>query len=463
MRTVVFLGPSLQAATARQVLADALFLPPCAMGDVLGAMQCHRPQVIAIIDGLFERTPAVWHKEILYALSQGIAVFGGGSMGALRAAELHAYGMRGVGHSYEGFASGRLDDDDEVAITHLAAEDGYRPLSEPMVNLRYGLALALQAGLIDAAEEQSLIAAMKQLFYPDRCWEALYAQALAQGMAVQRVHALQELVAARRPDRKAEDGLAVLQVVRDWRLHKPAAPAATPAATPGFEPTVFWEHLVACYGQVGGVAPGLRQNQLIDHVRLGIPGRQQLLGEALCGVLLRLVRRVLGELKVDDQAALVRFRRERGLEKPAALRLWMQTQGVDEEQCLELARDEARVRQAQWRFQEEISREIPRVLQRQGRYAAVAGDVQAQWQHLADLGIAEPQARDVKSLDAVLQWYDRTWGPVHGEMAAHVVERGFGSPRQFMTEMLARYLVACAEASSPASNAAGAELIECES
>ena len=45
-------------------------------------------EAIGIIDGYFERVPSVWHKEILWAMAEGIHVFGSASMGALRAAEL---------------------------------------------------------------------------------------------------------------------------------------------------------------------------------------------------------------------------------------------------------------------------------------------------------------------------------------------------------------------------------------
>jgi len=439
--TVVFLGPSLPLAQARQLLPDAHYLPPCAMGDVYGALQRHRPKVIAIIDGLFERTPAVWHKEILYALSQGVTVIGGGSMGALRAAELAAFGMRGVGHSFAGFASGALEDDDEVAITHLGAEDGYRPMCEPMVNLRYGLALAEQQGLLQAAQVQALVAGMKRLFYPERSWDALYALALTQGMAAAQVQALRQWLDMRQPDRKGEDAAAVLRAVR----HCEALSADSAPLRPEFEPTVFWDHLVSYHGGTDGGAQAPSQERLIDYVRLGVPGRAQLLDAALLSVLVRLVCRQLGALDVEDGAAMARFRRERGLNKPAELRAWMQAQGLGAEHCLELARDEARTRQLHRRFQEEVNREIPRLLQRQGRLAELGQAVQAQWQALAAQGIGTPEAQDVESLDTVLQWYASTWGPVHGELPAHILERGFGSPRQFMHELLARYLAAQAQ------------------
>jgi hypothetical protein len=104
MTMYVFLGPSLSVAEARGIL-DAHYLPPVTMGDVT-RLVARRPSAIGIIDGLFERVPAVWHKEILFALSQGIPVYGASSMGALRAAELEAFGMIGIGQIFAAYRDG---------------------------------------------------------------------------------------------------------------------------------------------------------------------------------------------------------------------------------------------------------------------------------------------------------------------------------------------------------------------
>jgi len=56
--------------------------------------------------------PTVWHKEILWAMAQGIHVYGGASIGALRAAELHRLGMTGVGRVFADDRDGILTDDD---------------------------------------------------------------------------------------------------------------------------------------------------------------------------------------------------------------------------------------------------------------------------------------------------------------------------------------------------------------
>ena len=69
----------------------------------------------------------------------GVHVFGASSMGALRAAELHPFGMVGVGRVFEGYRAGVYEDDDEVAVVHASEEAGFAPLSEAMVNVRHAL------------------------------------------------------------------------------------------------------------------------------------------------------------------------------------------------------------------------------------------------------------------------------------------------------------------------------------
>src|SRR5207247_669783 len=133
-------GPTLSPDDARGEL-DAVYLPPVSQGDVY-RVALERPQAIGIIDGYFERVPAVWHKEILWALAQGIRVYGSASMGALRAVELAPFGMDGIGRIFEAYQKGILEDDDEVAVAHSPVEMGYRVLSEAMVNIRHTLAAA---------------------------------------------------------------------------------------------------------------------------------------------------------------------------------------------------------------------------------------------------------------------------------------------------------------------------------
>ena len=54
-------------------------MPPAGQGDLFRAALT-QPAVIGLIDGRFDQVDAVSHKEILWAMTQGIHVFGAASM-----------------------------------------------------------------------------------------------------------------------------------------------------------------------------------------------------------------------------------------------------------------------------------------------------------------------------------------------------------------------------------------------
>jgi len=232
---VVFIGPTLGPADARGQL-DADYRPPASQGDVYRAA-LRRPRAIGIVDGYFESVPAVWHKEILWAMAQGIHVFGGASMGALRAAELAAFGMDGVGWIFEQYRDGALEDDDEVAVLHGPAGTGYVALSEAMVNIRRTLAAAASAGVLDADAAAALARIAKALFYKDRSYAALLERAGRAGLAAATIDRFAAWLPGGRIDQKRLDALAMLRLMRD-RL---AAGLPPKRVRYHFEPSRAWD------------------------------------------------------------------------------------------------------------------------------------------------------------------------------------------------------------------------------
>ncbi len=229
MSTIVFVGPTLR----REDMAPSYgftWRGPAAQGDVYRA-SLEAPEAIAVIDGYFETVPSVWHKEILWALSRGVRVYGAASMGALRAAELSAFGMIGVGEVFESFADGTLEDDDEVAVLHGPADDGYRSLSDAMVNVRATLRRAVGEGVISQPTAEELTARAKARFYQERSLlrVALEAADLEGGTA------LRSWMTAGRVDQKRRDALALLARL-DADRHAPRHDA-----TFTFEHTDAWE------------------------------------------------------------------------------------------------------------------------------------------------------------------------------------------------------------------------------
>lgn len=166
MTRYVFVGPTLAVAEARAI-CDAVYLPPVAQGDIAAVLR-HKPSAIAIIDGYYENVPSVWHKEILLALQQGVAVFGAASLGALRATECAAFGMRGVGEIYGWYRDGIIDADDEVAVRHVLSDRGYRATNVALVNVRATLKALLRDALIDQTSHDILLDAARKLHYTQR-------------------------------------------------------------------------------------------------------------------------------------------------------------------------------------------------------------------------------------------------------------------------------------------------------
>ncbi len=195
---VIYLGPSLELDVARAHL-EAIYLPPIKRGDLERLPP--DTEMVGIVDGEFYQALSVSPKEILPLLDRGITVLGAASMGALRAAETHMYGMIGVGAIFEMYRDGIIDADDEVAVSY-SPSDG-RVLSEALVNIRIALADAASQGIISAHEADRIIRAMKDIYFPFRSWQ----------LVVSLCPALAPLVTATRYDQKRDDTLLLLQTV----------------------------------------------------------------------------------------------------------------------------------------------------------------------------------------------------------------------------------------------------------
>lgn len=248
MRVCVFVGPTLAPGDAAGLL-DATYLPPVRQGDVCRAVSLFEPRALGIIDGYFQWAPSVWHKEILWAIVQGVHVFGAASMGALRAAELAPFGMRGVGRIFEAYRDGVLacsgdepfEDDDEVAVVHGPAESGYLAVSEAMVNMRCTFSNAESAGVISGATRARLVAIAKALYFPERSYDLLLERARAEALPEAQLAALQAWLPEGRVNQKRADALAMLGTMREFLAGDPA-PARAGFA---FEHTTLWDRVLA--------------------------------------------------------------------------------------------------------------------------------------------------------------------------------------------------------------------------
>ncbi len=220
----VFLGPSLDLTSAREIL-PANYYPPVRMGDVY-RLVTSGVRLIVIIDGVFHGTSPVWQREIVAAMNNGVTVVGASSMGALRAIELEPCGMIGLGTVVDWYRSGRIEGDDEVALQHADGDYGYRALSEPLVNIRWNLDRAAIAGVISDEQRDALTAAMGALEYGRRAYPSMFDDPAFQALPAASQAALRTFLSARGENLKQADARAALA----WCAER--LPALLEPATP---------------------------------------------------------------------------------------------------------------------------------------------------------------------------------------------------------------------------------------
>ena len=341
MRACVFVGPTLRPQDL-PADDDIVALPPVAQGDVYRIAQ-RRPQAIGIIDGYFEGMLAVWHKEILWAMAEGIHVFGSASMGALRAAELHPFGMVGVGRIFEAYRDGELEDDDEVAVIHGPSETGYLALSEALVNIRRTLSEAALGAVISPSSRDALVRLAKELFYHDRTFERLL-DAIDELFPAGEIDALRAWLPQGRVDQKHKDALAMLAAMRALLASGPEPMQVDYT----LEWTEVWDDATAAAAAspvigLGGSPAWVADERVLEELRLEPDTYAAVRDRAL---LRFLARREAGRRRHrPDRGArrelLDRLRARHGLFTRAALARWLETNGIEARQLERLLEDEA--------------------------------------------------------------------------------------------------------------------------
>jgi hypothetical protein len=146
------------------------YVPPIRRGDL---SRYEETDVLLILDGEFNQSLSVSPKEILHAVNRGQQVVGASSMGALRASELHSFGMTGVGWVYERFARCSVRHDDDVALTYNPFT--MEPVTVPMVNVIYWMERAAGSGLVSRRESRAVISGARQIFFANRTEKHLIA------------------------------------------------------------------------------------------------------------------------------------------------------------------------------------------------------------------------------------------------------------------------------------------------
>jgi hypothetical protein len=434
MKACVFVGPTLCPQDLPPA-GDIAVLPPVAQGDVYRLAQI-RPVAIGIVDGYFEGALAVWHKEILFAMAGGIHVLGSASMGALRAAELHPFGMRGIGRVFEAYRAGELEDDDEVAVIHGPPETGYLALSEAMVNIRATLAAAARDGLIGPATRDALAQSAKDLFYHDRTFERVLAGAAALPVPPEEVAALRAWLPRGRVDQKRADALAMLEAMRALLAAAPEPMRVDYA----LEWTEAWDAATATAAAsrppgAGRAAAWLRDERVLEELRLEADAYFAVRDRALLRLLAG--REATRRHQTVDPGArrgvLGRLRARHGLFRRAELDRWLEANALDGRRLERIIEDEAHLEAITARATPALQDALLDELRLRDDFTRLAARARSKQEFLEAQGLDDPGADPLAPQATLRIWYfeQRLGRALPDDLDAAVRDLGFADRADF--------------------------------
>lgn len=184
---------------ARAILV-AEYRPPIKRGDL---NDIPPGALVGVIDGVFQQFASVSPREVHRAAERGVLLYGASSMGALRALEVS--GMIGVGRVYEMYRDGLIVSDDEVALA--LDPDSGRPLTVPLVNVRFAVQRLQRSGTLTAALAERIVQAAEVLHFTERTYTTI----LDQAGLLQRADAHDLVRMLDRFDLKREDAHTLLE------------------------------------------------------------------------------------------------------------------------------------------------------------------------------------------------------------------------------------------------------------
>ncbi len=437
MTVVIFIGPTIPEADVLSII-DAVCLPPAAQGDVYRAMALE-PQCIGIIDGYFNGVAAIWHKEILWALAQGVHVFGASSIGALRAAELAEFGMKGVGRIYEDYRCGKLEDDDEVAIIHGPAELGFIPLCEPMVNIRATLEFAVGENILTEIDRQALCEFAKSRLYSERTWEALIAFAGAHVLDAPNAQKFETWLQNSRVDQKHIDAVAMLEAMRET-VKTDREPHT---ALFDFEWTNLWDRAVSQWH--GTPHTGINTRFILDELRL----QPDNFNAARDAALLRefavqdSVRQHLSIESHVHASKVNTFRRQQNLLKREDLDRWLQQNDLSARELEDLLDEEIRIRSILDTRPRSFTHSVLKILKLNGDYSSLSQRAGSKDRMLKKSGRSNLRPEDIGVPQiALLNWYfcHRMGQEMPAEIDTHISDIGLESREEFYQMLVREYL-----------------------
>lgn len=216
-KPIIFLGPSLSHEKARKIF-DADYRPPARKGDFLRLAADFDVVEMAIgfVDGVFLQDYPPTPIEVYHlARKDGVLLVGAASLGALRAVELEKFGMVGIGKIFQLYKTGKVNADDEVAVT-FASEGDYQLQSEAMIDIRYNLYLAHKKGVINEKAKSMLVRLAKEIYFPHRKYTYILEEARNKyPMLESEINSFGSYVRSNRKSLKEMDAIKLVKYLKE--------------------------------------------------------------------------------------------------------------------------------------------------------------------------------------------------------------------------------------------------------
>ena len=218
-KPVIFLGPSLSHAKAKRIFSDADYRPPAKKGDFLRLAVDPNVRIVGFVDGVFLQDYPPTPIEVYQLVrKEGMVLAGAASLGALRAVELEKFGMIGIGKIFQLYKTGRINADDEVAVTFVPEGD-YQLQSEAMIDIRYNLFLAHKKGIISRQAKKMLAKVAKEIYFPHRTYPSIIQEANVKHPAFAgEIESFQNYISSNRKSLKELDAIRLVKYIKKRAL-----------------------------------------------------------------------------------------------------------------------------------------------------------------------------------------------------------------------------------------------------
>jgi hypothetical protein len=228
--------------------------------------------------------------------------------------------MEGIGEIYALYKRGRIDGDDEVAVLHADEHEGYRPLTDALINLRLNLRRATARQVISARTASAVLEHARRLSFSERTREAILAGAERLGSPREELESLWHFLRCEAVDLKRDDALALVRTVADRLAGSRPWPQTKGVRV---NRTKYLQRYLREY--TGHAANGRR---VPDALTLSF---YKLLSDSSPRLVERVGRRCLAvdealtrDLELEDAEVLLgRYRRRRKLEAEAGFERWL--------------------------------------------------------------------------------------------------------------------------------------------